>query len=680
MIGPKPTKIISAHGEIDSALKRFTGLQDDPVALLRGLMDAIRPPDGRDGEAAVMSWRAMNSAVAANDAYRQAVSAKILELFATRRLLSFFTEEGILPDTGFFSELWRKIGHKLLPELLDEHVFKDCLDLILHRRNDHVWFNAIPMQDKLAFWRSLDWRHVPDRAQVDTVYEQLLEALLVVSHRTLALAFDPEMRRVCPEVEERPSPFLALHHELSRFVDYYRARLADPAAATAREPGVLTFLAPCRGQLSHAYLGTFTHGVRLPLSYLLTRLDQHLDRISLLHGLLSQRSQEEGNAQFIDEVDSFVRTTVIGETQRNNIRKHFSDLMGLLALCITENASRTGEHYITTDWPGLRTLWVSAMGAGIIIAFMALVKMYASHLTLLPAGQGVVYSLIYGLGFVLIALLHFTIATKQPALTAAKIAGAIHTSRGVLREDEDLVGLIVDTLRSQVAAILGNVTLALLTATAIAWLFAGQLERPVADQKDATYLLDQLKPFGGLNLVYAAIAGVWLFVAGLLAGYFDNLETYARVGERIGCLRWLTMLVGRSRAQRVGDFVDHNLGTLMSNFLFGWMLGMTGPLGVILGLPIDVRHVAFGAANLGLALAALDYQVPAGAVLQASLGVALIGFINLTVSFTLALYVALRSRGTTFAAVPSVVVHIVQRLLKNPLRVLMPPRGAVAKH
>ena len=53
--------------------------------------------------------------------------------------------------------------------------------------------------------------------------------------------------------------------------------------------------------------------------------------------------------------------------------------------------------------------------------------------------------------------------------------------------------------------------------------------------------------------------------------------------------------------------------------------------------------------NLGLALAAVDYQVPAGVVLEASLGIALIGFVNLTVSFTLALYVALRSRGATFA-------------------------------
>jgi site-specific recombinase len=676
MFGLNATKTNTAHNQIDTALQRFTRSEDDPVALLRGLMDAIRPADGRDGEAATKSWRVMNAAVMANDAYRQAVSAKVLELLATRRLLSFLTEEGILPDTGFFSELWRKLAHKLLPELLDERVFKDCLDVILHQRNDHVWFNAIPLEDKLVFWRSLDWDHAPDAAQVNTVYEQLLEALLVVSHRTLALAFHPELRRVCPEVEERPSPFLVLHQELSRWVDHYQARRADPATATEQAPGPLQSLVACRGQLSHAFLGTFTHGVRLRLSYLLTRLDQHLDRLSLLYGMLSPCPPKQGNGQFIDELDNFIQISVVGETQRNNIRKHCSELVRLLAMRITENASRTGEHYITTDWSGLRALWRSAMGAGIIVACMALIKIYASRLGLAPGGFGVACSLNYGLGFVLIALLHFTIATKQPAFTAAKIADVLHTSRGKLRHDAELVGLIVDTLRSQVAAILGNVLLALMTATAIALLFAGAFGRPVVDATEANYLIGQLKPLGGLNLLYAAIAGVWLFFAGLIAGYSDNLETYSRLGERISRVRWLTVLLGGSRAQRVGAFVDQNFGTLMSNFLFGWMLGMTGPIGVMLGLPIDVRHVSFSAANLGLALAALDYQVPAGVVLQAGLGVGLIGCINLTVSFLLALYVALRSRGASFDVVPSVAAHVVQRLLKNPLRLLIPSRAS----
>jgi site-specific recombinase len=120
-------------------------------------------------------------------------------------------------------------------------------------------------------------------------------------------------------------------------------------------------------------------------------------------------------------------------------------------------------------------------------------------------------------------------------------------------------------------------------------------------------------------------------------------------------------------------FVDDNLGAISANFLFGCMLGMTGAVGTILGLPLDIRHVTFSAANLAYACAGLDYQVPADVLTRSIAGVALIGLVNLSVSFSLALYVALRSRGATLAAVPALMGHVLQRIAKNPLRLLLPP-------
>jgi site-specific recombinase len=310
------------------------------------------------------------------------------------------------------------------------------------------------------------------------------------------------------------------------------------------------------------------------------------------------------------------------------------------------------------------------MGAGFVFAFLALLKLYAHHLGMPPVSYGLVSSLIYGLGFMFLALMHLTIATKQPAMTAANIANAIHTSDGELREAEGLVTLIVDTLRSQVAAILGNVSVAMITATAIAWAYTAFLGHPVVDDHEAGYLLGQLNP-GAATAFYAAITGVWLFLSGIIDGYFDNLATYTRIGERVGNLRWLGAVIGPDRARRFGAFIHERLGVIMGNLLFGCMLGMTGVVGVLLGLPIDTLHVAFSAGFLAFALASLA-SVPAAAVVQASLGVALIGFLNLMVSFLLALYVALRSRGATFAAVPSLLARVGKRIVKNPLRLLLP--------
>ncbi len=46
-------------------------------------------------------------------------------------------------------------------------------------------------------------------------------------------------------------------------------------------------------------------------------------------------------------------------------------------------------------------------------------------------------------------------------------------------------------------------------------------------------LLHDLHPLRGLALLYAAIAGVYLFLSGLISGYYDNLSLYHRVPVRL---------------------------------------------------------------------------------------------------------------------------------------------------
>jgi len=111
----------------------------------------------------------------------------------------------------------------------------------------------------------------------------------------------------------------------------------------------------------------------------------------------------------------------------------------------------------------------------------------------------------------------------------------------------------------------------------------------------------------------------------------------------------------------------------MGNFFFGIFLGSTGTLGNIVGLPLDIRHIAFAAANLGYALVAVDFAVPAAVVVWSVLGVALIGLTNLTVSFALALWVALRSRGVEFPHWRELLVQVLRRFASQPRDFLLPP-------
>jgi hypothetical protein len=66
-------------------------------------------------------------------------------------------------------------------------------------------------------------------------------------------------------------------------------------------------------------------------------------------------------------------------------------------------------------------------------------------------------------------------------------------------------------------------------------------------------------------------------------------------------------------------------------------------------LPIDIRHIAFASANLAHGLFNLSAdQISWNIILVSILGVALIGIVNLIVSFSLALFVALRSKEVRF--------------------------------
>ena len=139
-----------------------------------------------------------------------------------------------------------------------------------------------------------------------------------------------------------------------------------------------------------------------------------------------------------------------------------------------------------------------------------------------------------------------------------------------------------------------------------------------------------------------------------------------RIGERVARLRWLSGIFGQATAERVGNYIDGHLGGISGNFLFGCMLGSAGIVGIILGLPIDIRHIAFSSANLGYALTAFGFHLPLTTIAWAGMGVLLIGFVNLSVSFSLALWMALRARDVAFTQTRGLLRTLWQRLKTQP--------------
>ena len=659
------------------AINRFRDAEADTLELIRRLVAVLRPQNRRDYGSAER-YQAMLDRLEADESLRIAFRSHIVHFVATRRLVTFFTESGILPGTGFFSEWWRILGSRLLPEVPDERRLKDCLHVIYDRADDWRWLEDIPAASAQGFWaliapaeelRNIDWR---------SIQEQMLDAMLLLAHRVSGLGVESELMRASPNFDDDTPRFVALSAEALDFVNAFRAALNEPTLAADDGSQLLVIADQCQDTLQRIRKRALTIGTSLHLSYLLTRSEQSLERLRELAAILTAGEQASAREDAVQAWAEFAHAAFLAENRRNSLGFYLGQLSHLLAVRVTENAARSGEHYICETPADYGRMWRSAAGAGVLIGLMALLKIKAAALNAPLFGEAFMFSMIYGLGFVSIFLLGLTVATKQPAMTAqtlASLLGDLKPSRGA--DLERLVDVVAAVSRSQLAAIAGNVTVALPVAIAVGLGLGLMTDTPPISIDKGAHLLADLDPLSWA-LPHAAIAGFYLFLSGLISGYFDNRAAYAEIGPRLARLRWLRALFGAERAGRVGAYIQERLGGIMGNFLFGCMLGSTGVIGVILGLPLDIRHIAFASANLGYALTGFQFALPLQAIAWAAFGIAAIGFINLTVSFALALRTAMRARGIRFEHWGALFQAIWQRLRQQPRSFVLPPRQVVA--
>ena len=229
--------------------------------------------------------------------------------------------------------------------------------------------------------------------------------------------------------------------------------------------------------------------------------------------------------------------------------------------------------------------------------------------------------------------------------------------------------------RTQFVAVLGNVGFALPLACLIAALWPLLFATPLAPPEKIASLLHDIHPTHSAALLFAAVAGVGLFLSGLVSGYFDNRVRYRHLAPRIAqapLFRWL----GAARAARLGNYLDIHIGAILGNLFFGFYLGMAGAVSVLTGLPIDIRHVAFSSANLGTAVTTLGFEATHEILPWAISGVLAIALINLFVSFSLALYVAMKSRRLGAQYMLLLGGHVLRRFLRHPLSFVSPPPKA----
>ena len=599
----------------------------------------------------------------------------LFKLLNQYKQISLYADSGILSLDGFWNQLSQRVGGHFLPLAADPKQLRTLVGKVFHQETDYIWLDLIEDQDWVHLFKLIGTHHyLPENKQI--YKHELIKAITVLSYRISGIGLYPEFINAQPDIIEYESPFLVQNREIIELIEKYKqqiiaadiiAVLTPPDAAQA-----LVMLDQCFDVVAKIRRATKRIGVSLSLTYLLSLLEQSLDRLELLLNLLISKNSTRYVA-----LGTLITHVVKAHYEEKSIRHLLSSTSELIALQVTENASKTGEHYVSTDKAGFFSMYKAAAGAGIIIAFMASLKLLSARLILAPIQQAFLFSLNYSFGFIFIHLLHFTVATKQPAMTAAALASTVQQQKGSKNTQiAELAALIINIIRTQFIAILGNISIAIPTAALITFAWQFFMDEPLLSQMKANALLHSLNPFTSLAIPHAAIAGVCLFLSGLIAGYFDNLAIYRKVGSRLRQHRYLKHWMGYKRLDQFASYIETNLGALAGNFLFGIMLGSMGTLGFILGLPLDIRHIAFSSANFIQGLMTVG-DPDIGLVVVSFLGVILIGLTNLFVSFSLTVIVALRARRVRFSQWQPLAKLVLTHFLTRPSDFFWPPKQPI---
>lgn len=133
-------------------------------------------------------------------------------------------------------------------------------------------------------------------------------------------------------------------------------------------------------------------------------------------------------------------------------------------------------------------------------------------------------------------------------------------------------------------------------------------------------------------------------------------------------------MLGPERSARMGRWLQAHISSLAANVSLGLLLGLVPVFAQFMGAPLEVRHVTLASGQLAAAACALGMAaLMEPAFWCAVVGVAIVGPLNLGVSFYLAFRVALASQAVSVLDRRRLGQALWSRLRQAPGSFLRPP-------
>jgi site-specific recombinase len=628
--------------------------------------------------------------------FRENFASLFTSLVSELRGTKLFADVGIPIEPAFWREAVDRFARRVLPAPPAPRSFADFARRLFPTEAEARWLERSPPELWLRLWTLLEGTKAPLSTAWLPLAGSMADATRILAARVAALGVAQDIRDRLPEIRVSDLPFL----HLTRVCE--AVQLGPPRKSTSNEAALQT-IEQCRATLAQVHSHVEEFGVSVDLVYRLELMTAQLARLEQLVVLLVPRSFEA----LPYDLGRFTLGIVRAQFQGRSLVALLHASSHLLARKVVERTGRSGEHYITTNRPEWRSMLFSAAGGGILTAFTAAFKFLTGGLGLGIVLGSVVSSVNYAGSFVAMGALGFTLATKQPSMTAAALAASLGAGAGSARtksgddslsamrrsrlsdptitDDPDtierLVTLTTQISRSQLAAAMGNVFLVIPTAIVFDIVWRRVFGAPLLGAAKAEHVIHSLSPIHSGTIPFAALTGVLLWLSSLGAGWFENWVTYRRLPEALASHRRLKRLFGPRRALKIAKSLEHGAASFGGSIALGALLGITPAIGLELGLPIDVRHVTLSTGSLVFSASTLGAGVVATReYLEAIAGILIIGSLNFGVSFVLALAVALRARDAwRVGSIPLLMMFVrglVRRFVRRPMEFVFPPAPA----
>ena len=657
--------IASSFDESQSWLKK----EDDLEVLIR-LIRLIRPLKIKKIQ--TINLQEIISFLKENDFCRKQFSIYIKEILQDKKFNKILSDAAILQDVDFIFEVKKRIFAKFLPYQPQKNTLEYILNQVFYKADDSIWVNRIPFNQLEELYVLLEFNSIYETTEPNSSLSELLVAMSLITQRISGRAMETDVLKMVPEFDDFESPFGAFERELLlieekiRSSEHHYINRDDLSYAQ-----LLVLHKQCEEFVDKAFHNSSKYGISLRVNQNLLKIRQQLIRLKYLIPLLIIEKENDKKTNGIALALQLIKYNCY----KNNVRKFIAESTQLISYEITQHTAKTGEHYITETRSEYFKMFRTALGGGLIVGILCVIKVLLSKVEASYFGHAFFYSMNYAFGFIAIYLFGFTLATKQPAMTASALIKALE--EGLIKQGKDsekyeaFAILFARVFRSQFIAFVGNVIMAFPISLLGIWLIDYTLDYNIAATKWESLLTD-LSPIHSLAILHSAIAGVFLFLSGIISGSVANRDKHNQVYFRIAEHPGLKRSLGKVRTLKLAKLYEKRWAGIIANFWFGIFMGSIGSIGLFLGLNLDIRHITFASGNLALGLYGANYAVSNSMLFWGIFGIGIIGLVNFMVSFSLSLGLAFRSRAISLFEVKFIVASIWNHFKSRPISFFFP--------